>query len=272
MIRIEQLTKLYDGPRLTSSGAGKLRPVQSIRSAVTGVSNLSFQIEPRSVTVMVGTTGSGKSTLLRVLAGLDVPTSGRIVWTQPEGKKPHFGIVFQEPRLLPWLNVRKNVEFGFGPIGPKGSSDLVDEMLRQVGLLPFCSYHPRQLSGGMAQRVAIARALVRKPELLLLDEPFSALDASTRRRLQEHLMELATQHSLTLFFVTHDIEEAVALADQIIVIKGRPGQVTDRFEINLPRPRYRQDSEFVIWKERVLVALEREISESEPAPEEYVHQ
>jgi sulfonate transport system ATP-binding protein len=265
MIRIEQLTKHYDELRLTSGASEGLRPGRPDRSAATGVSNLSFQIEPRSVTVMVGTTGSGKSTLLRVLAGLDIPTSGRIVWTEavPEGRKPQLGIVFQEPRLLPWLNVRKNVEFGFGPAGPKGTADLVNEILEQVGLLPFCSYFPRQLSGGMAQRVAIARALVRKPALLLLDEPFSALDASTRRRLQEHLLELAEKHSLTLFFVTHDIEEAVALADQIVVIKGRPGQVTERLAIDLSRPRSRRDTEFAIWKERVLVALEGEETESE---------
>jgi sulfonate transport system ATP-binding protein len=147
------------------------------------------------------------------------------------------------------------VEFGFGPAGHRRSAELAKEILEQVGLRPFSLYYPRQLSGGMAQRVAIARALVRKPSLLLLDEPFSALDALTRSRLQEHLMELFVKHSLTLFFVTHDIEEAVALSDTIVVIKGRPGQISHQIRIDLPRPRSRHDQAFIVWKERVLEAI-----------------
>ncbi len=234
MIRVNGITKDYGG----------LQPA---------VADLEFRIESGSVTVMVGTTGSGKSTLLRVLAGLEAPTSGQICWDN--GSNIPFGIVFQEPRLMPWLNVYQNVKFGFGPSRKKGSGRLADEILEQVGLRAFSRYYPRQLSGGMAQRVAIARALVRKPSLLLLDEPFSALDASTRSRLQEHLMQLWANRSLTLFFVTHDIDEAVLLADHIIVIKGRPGRVSHLFQIDLPRPRSRGDHEFRMWKERVLEAL-----------------
>jgi sulfonate transport system ATP-binding protein len=156
---------------------------------------------------------------------------------------------------MPWLNVRQNVEFGFGPGGHRRSAELADEILAQVGLESFSYYYPRQLSGGMAQRVAIARALVRKPSLLLLDEPFSALDALTRSRLQDHLMELFARQTLTMFFVTHDIEEAVALSDTIVVIKGRPGQIHHQFRIDLPRPRSRQDHAFMAWKQRVLAAL-----------------
>jgi sulfonate transport system ATP-binding protein len=234
MIRIDRITKHYGGPQ-------------------PAIVDLEFDIEPGSLTVMVGTTGSGKSTLLRVLAGLEAPTSGCIGWKN--GSDAPFGIVFQEPRLMPWLNVRQNVKFGFGPKRKKESGPLVDEILEQVGLRTFSRYYPRQLSGGMAQRVAIARALVKKPSLLLLDEPFSALDASTRSRLQEHLIQLWTDRSLTLFFVTHDIEEAVLLADQIIVITGRPGRIRHQFRIDLPRPRTRQDQEFQAWKERILEAL-----------------
>jgi sulfonate transport system ATP-binding protein len=142
---------------------------------------------------------------------------------------------------MPWLNVRQNVKFGFGPKRKKESGPVVDEILEQVGLRTFSRYYPRQLSAGMAQRVAMARALVKKPSLLLLDEPFNALDASTRSRLQEHLIQLWTDRSLTLFFVTHDIEEAVPLADQIIVITGRSGRIRHQFRIDLPRPRTRQD-------------------------------
>jgi len=221
------------------------------------IADIELSIEPQKVTVMVGTTGSGKSTLLRILAGLERPTSGAIRWDSDRrsSARPNLGIVFQEPRLMPWLNVRQNVEFGFGPAGHRRDAVLAAEILAQVGLESFSCYYPRQLSGGMAQRVAIARALVRKPSLLLLDEPFSALDALTRSRLQDHLMKLFVRHSLTMFFVTHDIEEAVALSDTIVVLKGRPGQIHQQFRIDLPRPRSRQDSAFLTWKEQVLAAL-----------------
>ena len=237
MVTIDQITKAYGNTSV--------------------IADLRLTIEPQKVTVMVGTTGSGKSTLLRILAGLERPTSGEIRWDNDLRSmgRPNLGIVFQEPRLMPWLNVRQNVEFGFGPVGHRQSSELADEVLEQVGLESFSYYYPRQLSGGMAQRVAIARALVRKPSLLLLDEPFSALDALTRSRLQDHLTELFARHSLTMFFVTHDIEEAVALSDTIVVIKGRPGQIHHRFRIDLPRSRSRQDHAFMVWKERVLAAL-----------------
>jgi len=221
------------------------------------IADLQLSIEPGQVTVVVGTTGSGKSTLLRLLAGLERPTSGEIRWDSDHRNdaRPNLGVVFQEPRLMPWLNVRQNVEFGFGPGGNRRSAELADDILAQVGLGSFSYYYPRQLSGGMAQRVAIARALVRKPSLLLLDEPFSALDALTRNRLQDHLLELFARHPLTMFFVTHDIEEAVALSDTIVVIKGRPGQIHHRFRIDLPRPRTRHNHAFMAWKERVLAAL-----------------
>jgi sulfonate transport system ATP-binding protein len=234
MIRIDRITKDYGG----------VQPA---------IAELEFNIEPGSVTVMVGTTGSGKSTLIRVLAGLEAPTSGRIRWD--EGSNTPFGIVFQEPRLMPWLNVCQNVTFGFGPRRKRESGRLADEILEHVGLRAFSRYYPRQLSGGMAQRVAIARALVKKPLLLLLDEPFSALDASTRTRLQDHLIQLWVNRSLTLFFVTHDIDEAVLLADHNIAIKGRPGRISHQLRIDLARPGVRQDEEFQAWKERILEAL-----------------
>jgi sulfonate transport system ATP-binding protein len=237
MVTIDRLTKAYGDSSV--------------------IADIELSIEPQKVTVMVGTTGSGKSTLLRILAGLERPTSGEIRWDndQRNSGRPNLGIVFQEPRLMPWLNVRQNVEFGFGPAGHRRSAVLAEEALAQVELESFSYYYPRQLSGGMAQRVALARALVRKPSLLLLDEPFSALDALTRSRLQDHLMSLSSRHSLTMFFVTHDIEEAVALSDTILVIKGRPGRIRHQFRIDLPRPRSRQDNAFLAWKERVLAAL-----------------
>src|ERR1700733_3450014 len=150
------------------------------------IADLQLTIEPEQVTVMFGTTGSGKSRLLRLLAGLERPTSAEIRWDSDHRNRarPNLGIVFQEPRLMAWLNVRQNVEFGFGPGGHRRSAELADEILAQVGLESFSYYYPRQLSGGMAQRGAMPRALVGNPSLLLLDEPFSALDALTRSRLQ----------------------------------------------------------------------------------------
>jgi sulfonate transport system ATP-binding protein len=240
MIRVDRVTKHYGG----------LQPA---------IADLRFDIEPGSITVLVGATGSGKSTLVRILAGLDVPTSGRVLWDGTSDRS--CGIVFQEARLMPWLNIRQNVRFGFGPNRPRESDQIVDQVLEQVGLKAFSRYYPRQLSGGMAQRVAIARALVRNPSLLLLDEPFSALDASTRARLQEHLLQLWAERPLTLFFVTHDIDEAVLLAHRVLVINGRPGRISQQFAIDLPRPRARQQSQFLDLKAHILDAVAAEMRE-----------
>jgi sulfonate transport system ATP-binding protein len=241
MIRVDNVTKRFGG----------LQPA---------IADLQFDIEPGSITVLVGATGSGKSTLLRILAGLEVPTSGRILW-EDRGDQS-CGIVFQEPRLMPWLNVHQNVKFGFGPHRTKASDRIAEDILEQVGLRAFSRYYPRQLSGGMAQRVAIARALVKNPSLLLLDEPSSALDASTRARLQEHLLQLWASRLLTLFFVTHDIDEAILLADRVFVINGRPGRISHQFAIDLSRPRIRQQRAFHHWKERILKAVAAEAGEA----------
>jgi sulfonate transport system ATP-binding protein len=174
---------------------------------------------------------------------------------------PHekIGVIFQEPRLLPWLNVANNVGFGLGD-RPKAERDQrVAAALRRVGLAEKAAVWPRELSGGQAQRVAIARALVPRPQVLLLDEPFSALDAFTRTALQDHLLDLWADAKPTLILVTHDVDEAIVLADRVMVMCPRPGRVFDEIGVDLPRPRDRQSAAFDFVKRRVLTALDRSL-------------
>jgi sulfonate transport system ATP-binding protein len=215
-----------------------------------------LDIERGEFVVIVGESGSGKTTLLRIIAGLEtadrgsVAVNGKVI----AGVGSERVVVFQEPRLLPWLTVRKNVSFGLELRGrPREAiSRKVDDALRLVGLGAFASAYPGQLSGGMAQRVGIARALVTDPEILLLDEPLGALDAMTRMRMQQELERLWQDNGATMIMVTHDIEEAVYLADKIVVMGiGRDGfgEVTP---VPLRRPRDRSDPQFVEIRETLL--------------------
>jgi sulfonate transport system ATP-binding protein len=164
---------------------------------------------------------------------------------------PKLGFVFQEPRLMPWLTARQNVVFGLAGLPRAERQPRAEAALQRVGLGDFTEALPRQLSGGMAQRVAIARALITRPSVLLLDEPFSALDAFTRMSLQEHLIEIWHGDRPTMLFVTHDIDEAMMLADRVIVLLGRPGQIRRDERIELPRPRRRGDPRLARWRERL---------------------
>jgi sulfonate transport system ATP-binding protein len=207
---------------------------------------------------LLGTSGCGKSTLLRIVGGLDPATEGEVLvdGSPVTGPRPELGLVFQEPRLMPWLTVRGNAEFGLARL-PRGERrQLAEEAIHRVGLGAFADHLPHQLSGGMAQRAAIARALVTRPSVLLLDEPFSALDAFTRVSLQDHLLEIWRAGQPTMLFVTHDIEEALVLSDRIVVMRGRPGRVHRDYAIDLPRPRRRTDPRLVEWKERLLEDLD----------------
>jgi ABC-type nitrate/sulfonate/bicarbonate transport system ATPase subunit len=182
---------------------------------------VSFEIGRGELLVVVGPSGGGKSTLLRCLAGLEQPDAGEIRWVAGRGE---IGVVFQEPRLMPWLDVAANVGFGLRG-GRTAVRSRVDELLRLVDLTGAGERLPKQLSGGMAQRAALARGLATDPDLLLLDEPFSALDPANRSRLQAHLRSLQSRLGTTMVLVTHDVAEAVRLGDRILVLGGRPGRL-----------------------------------------------
>jgi len=216
-----------------------------------------LSVEPGGIVTLVGTSGCGKSTLLRIVAGLEKPTTGlvRIAGMEVAAPSRDVGLVFQEPRLLPWMSVRQNVRLALLDLSRDEQDRLIDAVLAKVGLGRFADVWPHQLSGGMAQRAAIARALVRRPRLLLLDEPFSALDSFTRQSLQEHLLELWRDGGFTMVFVTHDIEEAVALSDRIVVLRGQPGRVVALHEVVLPRPRDRSSPAFFDLKNTIIRQL-----------------
>lgn len=222
------------------------------------LSGINLTVERGEIVSLVGTSGCGKSTLLRIVGGLDHPTVGqvRIDDVEVRAPRPEIGIVFQEPRLMPWLTVAENVKFGLDDRPRAQRDELAAEALAKVGLTNFTNHLPRQLSGGMAQRVAIARAMVTRPEILLLDEPFSALDAFTRLNLQDHLLQSWAYDRPTMIFVTHDIDEALVLADRVIVMRGHPGRIHREYAIDLDRPRKRTDSAFQRWKETLLADLD----------------
>jgi sulfonate transport system ATP-binding protein len=233
-------------------------------SAEPVLDRIDLEVERGERVAIVGTSGCGKSTLLRIVGGLETASSGSVLLDgRPvEGPRRDVGLVFQEPRLMPWLSVADNVAFGLADRPRRERERLSHDALERVGLENFSNALPRQLSGGMAQRVAIARALVTRPSVLLLDEPFSALDAFTRVKLQDHLLDLWRAEQPTMLFVTHDIEEALVLADRVVVLMGRPGRVQRDDRIELPRPRRRADPRFAAWRERLF----DDLAEAPPQP------
>ena len=228
---------------------------------VRALEEFTLDVAPGEIVAIVGGSGCGKSTLLRAISGLDRPTKGLVHLDDEVITRPHekIGIIFQEPRLLPWLTVAENVGFGLAHRPVAERRERVVRALDRVGLTDKANVWPRELSGGQAQRVAIARALVPQPEVLLLDVPFSALDAFTRIDLQDHLLDLWADSKPTLVLVTHDVEEAIVLADRIIVMRPRPGRLFEEIEADLPRPRDRQSAAFDHVKRRVLAALDRSL-------------
>jgi sulfonate transport system ATP-binding protein len=231
-------------------------------NGVHAVDSVSFTVAPGEIVAIVGGSGSGKSTLLRAICGLDTPSQGRILLDGEAVVHPHekIGMIFQEPRLLPWLTVAGNAGFGLEHRPRSERNMRVGDALARVGLTDKANMWPRELSGGQAQRVAIARALVPRPEVLLLDEPFSALDAFTRADLQDHLLDLWTDRRPILILVTHDVDESVVLADRIMVMRPRPGRIFEEIAADLPRPRDRQSAAFDFIKRRVLAALDRSLA------------
>jgi sulfonate transport system ATP-binding protein len=216
---------------------------------------------------VLGPSGSGKSTLLRLLAGLDRPTGGRAVFDgRPiDGPRDEVAVVFQEPRLMPWLTVEGNVGFGLWDVPARERAARVRAAIERVGLGGFARALPKQLSGGMAQRTALARALVTRPNLLLMDEPFSALDPLTRERQQDHLLDVLGRDRPTVLFITHDIDEALALADRVALLAGPPGRVVLNQPVELARPRDRLGEGFQALRHRLRVALDAIARHAEPA-------
>jgi sulfonate transport system ATP-binding protein len=233
-------------------------------NGVRALDGISLDVDPGEILVVIGGSGCGKSTMLRAISGLDTPTQGRVMLDGAAITAPHekIGIIFQEPRLLPWLRVADNVGFGLEDYPKTERQARVANALARVGLTDKARVWPRELSGGQAQRVAILRALVPRPQVLLLDEPFSALDAFTRADLQDHLLGLWADLKPTLIMVTHDVDEAIVLADRIMVMRPHPGRVYEEIACDLPRPRDRQSAAFDFVKRRVLAALDRSLDRS----------
>ncbi|TWT34415.1 ABC transporter ATP-binding protein [Blastopirellula retiformator] len=208
--------------------------------------DVTLNIEPGEFFCFVGGSGCGKSTLLKMIVGLEQPTTGTITMGDRQISGPGLdrGMVFQDHRLLPWLTVRQNIDFGLREGVATNREQNIDEHIQLVGLCGFENAYPRQLSGGMAQRVGLARALVNRPQVLLLDEPLGALDALTRQQMQHEILRIWKAEKTTMVLVTHDIDEAIFLADRIAVIGNRPGEVREVVSVDLPRPRDRGDRRF----------------------------
>ena len=223
-------------------------------NGVHALDGVSLEVAPGEILVIVGGSGCGKSTLLRAASGLDVATAGQVVLDGTTITAPHekIGLIFQEPRLLPWLRVADNVGFGLAHTSKAERAKRIGIALDRVGLSDKAAVWPRELSGGQAQRVAIARALITRPSVLLLDEPFSALDAFTRAELQDHLLDLWEEGRPILVLVTHDIEEALVLATRVVVMRAQPGRIAGILDVPLPRPRDRLSPGFEEQKRRVL--------------------
>lgn len=223
------------------------------------IERFDLEIADGEFIAIVGASGCGKSTLLRLLVGLDREFQGdiRIDGKPIDGIGGERGIVFQEHRLFPWLTVEQNVELGLvnEPLSTTGKAGKVADYLQLVGLKGFERAYPHQLSGGMAQRVAIARGLVASPRILLLDEPFGALDALTRQQLQEELLRIRQRERITTVLVTHDVEEALFLADRVVVMAPRPGRIKRIVEVPLAHPRERGGYDFLRQREALLHEL-----------------
>lgn len=240
----------------------------------TILNQLDLKIHKREFICVIGPSGCGKSTFSRIVAGLDPYSSGELLVDGQtiKGPSPERGMVFQGYTLFPWKTVKENVMFG--PLMKGASNASAESSAREwidiIGLEKYQDQYPHQLSGGMKQRVAIARALVNEPKILLMDEPFGALDPHTRQKMQKHLMDLWQNIDITIIFVTHDMDEAILLADRIVALKANPGEIKEIIEVDLPRPRNPElmlTPEFKQLRERVDFLVHAQEDELDPALE-----
>ena len=220
---------------------GVVKKFQTRKGEVVALNGVNLDIHENEFVCVVGPSGCGKSTLLNIIGGLEEPTEGKVTvdGKAVSGPGPDRGIVFQQYALFPWLTVEDNVKFGLKLQGKskEEADELAQKYLKMVDLLDFTKSYPKELSGGMKQRVAIARAYAVNPKVLLMDEPFGALDAQTRTQLQSELLETWEKEQKTCFFITHDVEEAIILAQRVVIMYARPGRVKEVVDIDIPYPR-----------------------------------
>ena len=228
-------------------------------SSLTVLDGIDFSVKKGEMICILGRSGCGKSTILKMLAGFLSPSSGEILLNGKPVADPGTDrcVVFQEDTLFPWLTVKENIAFGLKDQtrNKKAFDEEVERFLSLVGLSEFRNYLPREISGGMKQRVALARVLILKPEVLLMDEPFASLDAQTREEMQNLLLSLWENLSHTIIFVTHDVTEAVTLADRILVMSKDPGRIREEIRVDLPRPRKREKSDFLFFSRKLYERL-----------------
>ena len=239
---------------------GKTLSIQNVNKSFTGdgqkvdvLKDINLEVQEGEFIAIVGHSGCGKSTLLKIIAGLEKNDTGLVTVDGKEVNGPGMdrGMIFQEHRLFPWMSIEKNVQLGLKGLSKEEKTKLSGQYLELVKLSEFKKAYPSQLSGGMSQRAAIARSLVSQPEVLLLDEPFGALDALTKIELQEELLKIRERFHNTMLMVTHDIEEAVYLADRIVVMSARPGRIKDVIKVELGTYRDRGGSDFAHYKKKI---------------------
>jgi ABC-type nitrate/sulfonate/bicarbonate transport system ATPase subunit len=233
---------------------------------VVALEQVSLTVDDGEFLVVIGPSGCGKSTLLMMLAGLEMPTSGTILYNGEaiSGPAADRSLIFQQPSLYPWLSALDNVAFGLmlQGVGRKERRQRAEQFLRQVGLREFAHKHPHELSGGMQQRAAIARALCLGADVLLMDEPFAALDVQTRFQMQSFLLDIWQGSGKTVVFVTHHIDEAVYLADRVIILTARPGRLLDSVPITIPRPRSVISADFAQYRTAFVERLRSEVTKA----------
>jgi len=246
----------------------------SAQGEITALRGVNLRVHRREFLCVIGPSGCGKSTLIRMLAGLESQTAGQVLLDGKPVSGPgrDRGMVFQGYTLFPWLTVKRNVMFGPEMTRGRGAAEKAAlTWLDLIGMARFADAYPHQLSGGMKQRVAIARALVNQPRILLMDEPFGALDAQTRARMQLHLLDIWRNVDITVVFITHDLDEAILLADRILVLKAHPGEVQELIEVPVPRPRSAAQltsPEFVATRQRLDALIHRPAQDPAAAPDD----